>query len=444
MFTKRSYFLICFCLLLFAGCGERHDHDHRNGGSHQAHGDHGGGHATSVTQRSEQSELFMEYEPLVAGKEAAFLIHLTRLTNFSAVTEAEVTLLFKNEEGKVWKFRASQPLREGIFKLIAQIQTPGSYSFEMQVTGTQVTDTFNLGQVAVYAKAKDVEHVDEHEDENQISFLKEQQWQGNFDVKEAEIRELSPVIQAQGNVRAPLNATRAITASVVGLVQPTQTGLPLLGASIEAGQKLAEIEVAPGAEKTAVISPVSGVIAVVHVRSGDRVEQGWKLFEVIDLSSVWVEAEVYEPDVPKVRGVQEAVIQVPGSDQSIASNSVVSVGATIDQASRTLPVIFEVSNEKGFFKVGASVSVDIKTGTSEKKLAIPRSALVDVDGRWVVYVQVSGESFEQRSVVKGRQQGEWIEIEKGIKPGEHVVTKGAYTVRLASSSSDIPAHGHAH
>jgi len=61
-----------------------------------------------------------------------------------------------------------------------------------------------------------------------------------------------------------------------------------------------------------------------------------------------------------------------------------------------------------------------------------------------VFVHVSGESFEKRRVTLGIRDGNWVEIASGLEEGEHVVTENAYQVKLASLSSEAPAHGHAH
>jgi multidrug efflux pump subunit AcrA (membrane-fusion protein) len=75
---------------------------------------------------------------------------------------------------------------------------------------------------------------------------------------------------------------------------------------------------------------------------------------------------------------------------------------------------------------------------------IPASAIVDDAGRPIVFVQTEGESFERRPVSLGAREGELVQVTSGVKPGEHVVTRGAYLVRLASLSTSVPAHGHVH
>jgi multidrug efflux pump subunit AcrA (membrane-fusion protein) len=75
---------------------------------------------------------------------------------------------------------------------------------------------------------------------------------------------------------------------------------------------------------------------------------------------------------------------------------------------------------------------------------VPAAAVVDDAGRPIVFVQREGETFERRAVTLGPRSGELVQITEGIKPGDRVVTKGAYLVRLASLSTSVPARGHVH
>ncbi len=77
-------------------------------------------------------------------------------------------------------------------------------------------------------------------------------------------------------------------------------------------------------------------------------------------------------------------------------------------------------------------------------LAVPASAIVDEGAEQVVFVEVSGERFARRVVQIGVRDRDLVEVVSGLAPGERVVTRGAWQVRLAGASGAIPAHGHAH
>jgi cobalt-zinc-cadmium efflux system membrane fusion protein len=195
-------------------------------------------------------------------------------------------------------------------------------------------------------------------------------------------------------------------------------------------------------------SPIAGTLVALNVASGQGVEEGQDLFQVIDLDRVWLTARVFEPDAPKVQGARSAWFTIEGYEQPFTVDetnaTLVTVGRVIDPKTRTVPVIFDLDNKDGRLRIGNFAKVVIATGAPRRGLAVPKSAIVDDAGQSVAYVMVEGESFERRPLRVGVQSGEWVEVLDGIAAGEHVVTRGAYDIKLSSASGAVPAHGHAH
>jgi multidrug efflux pump subunit AcrA (membrane-fusion protein) len=86
----------------------------------------------------------------------------------------------------------------------------------------------------------------------------------------------------------------------------------------------------------------------------------------------------------------------------------------------------------------------VETNRRQMALAVPKEAAVDEGGEVVVYLQLGGETFERRRVEVGIRDANHVEIRNGLAAGDRVATKGAYSIRLSTLSSSIPAHGHAH
>ncbi|MBZ0238037.1 MAG: efflux RND transporter periplasmic adaptor subunit, partial [Deltaproteobacteria bacterium] len=195
-------------------------------------------------------------------------------------------------------------------------------------------------------------------------------------------------------------------------------------------------------------SPLAGTLVEIHPASGQSVEAGEALFTVVDLSRVWVHAHVFEPDIARVAGATRATFKVDGHAQPFEiappDGAVVTVGNMVDEKTRTVPMIFEVGNADGKLRIGSFASVFIATGAPRAALAVPDGAIVDDAGREVIYVQVGGESFERRVVGTGIHSGGWTEITSGLAAGERVVTRGAYSIKLAAAGGSLPEHGHAH
>ncbi|HEX4935767.1 MAG TPA: hypothetical protein VFV33_21455 [Gemmatimonadaceae bacterium] len=116
----------------------------------------------------------------------------------------------------------------------------------------------------------------------------------------------------------------------------------------------------------------------------------------------------------------------------------------IDPVSRTLPLIYEVPNPAGAIKVGANARALVRTSARIDGVVVPASAILDDNGRPIVFVQVEGETFERREVTLGGREGDLVLVRTGVQPGERVVSGAAYQVRLASLSTAVPAHGHEH
>jgi RND family efflux transporter MFP subunit len=197
-------------------------------------------------------------------------------------------------------------------------------------------------------------------------------------------------------------------------------------------------------------APIAGVLNSMAAGPGEVVSADQTLFTVLNPESVWIEARIPEASVARLSTGKDAAIQVPGQPGQFRAvtgegrGKLVSLGLEVDLATRTVPLIYEVNNSDGTLRVGQSVDLLVETARAEDTLAIPGVAIVEEDGRPIVFVQVAGETFEKRDVTLGIRDGNWVQVLSGIVEGERVVTKGAYAVRLASVSSAIPAHGHVH
>lgn len=191
-------------------------------------------------------------------------------------------------------------------------------------------------------------------------------------------------------------------------------------------------------------APLTGVVAASAATPGASVEEGETVFRIVSTDPVHVVASVPEAESSRIRKLAGGELELAGESKPLSLGRVVSVGRVVDAQSRTLPVIFEVRNPAARLAVGQSVFVRLFTKDTAQRPAVPESAVVDDAGRPVVFIQAAGESFVRRPVQLGSREGGHVHVLEGIKPGERVVTRGAYQVRLAALSTQIPAHGHVH
>jgi RND family efflux transporter MFP subunit len=191
-------------------------------------------------------------------------------------------------------------------------------------------------------------------------------------------------------------------------------------------------------------SPISGVVAESHATDGAGVEEAEKLFRIVDVDTVYVVGSVPESETMRLGQVSGGELEVTGLEQPLALGRLISLGRIIDPASRTLSVIYEVPNARRLLAMGQAVFLRLFTSAKKEVPSVRESAVVDDAGRPVVFVQIAGESFERRPVRLGSQESGYLRVLEGVKLGERVVTRGAYLIRLAALSTQIPAHGHVH
>lgn len=195
-------------------------------------------------------------------------------------------------------------------------------------------------------------------------------------------------------------------------------------------------------------SPIDGVVSYAKVTRGAVVEAGERLVSVVNADKLWLEAKVYESDVANVSSSPGAVFTVAGFAREFTVNEKngrrVAVGAVVDAATRTVPVIFELPNPEGELKPGMFAKVTLLTGATVQGVAVPEQAIVDENGQPMVFVMDGGESFFKRRVKLGVRSGGYVQVLDGVKEGERVVSRGAYEVKLATTAGGIPEHGHQH
>ncbi|PHS25562.1 MAG: efflux transporter periplasmic adaptor subunit [Methylophaga sp.] len=197
-----------------------------------------------------------------------------------------------------------------------------------------------------------------------------------------------------------------------------------------------------------IIAPISGILAQVNVASGQYVDEGDALFHIVNLERLWLEARIAEADIALLQQPSGAWFTLTGFDSSFNTfdldGSMVALGGAIDAVSRTVPLIFEFNSPDQRLRSGMFATVRVYTGKTTHGVVVPTSAIFNDGGQEVVYVMLGGETFQRRLVRLGMRDGEQVQLISGVEAGERVVSRGAYSVRLASADSAEVGHGHAH
>jgi membrane fusion protein, copper/silver efflux system len=180
-------------------------------------------------------------------------------------------------------------------------------------------------------------------------------------------------------------------------------------------------------------SPADGVVIELAARAGMRFMPGEALFQIADLSSVWIVANVFEQDLSLVRAGQTAVVSLaayPGRD---FNGKVTFVYPTVQPETRTARIRIELSNEAGLLKPDLYGTVQIEAGDTVAAVAIPESAVLDSGTRRVVLIERGGGAFEPREIELGARGDGYVEVVKGLSDGEQVVVDGNFLIDAESN-----------
>ncbi|MBO9541426.1 efflux RND transporter periplasmic adaptor subunit [bacterium] len=190
------------------------------------------------------------------------------------------------------------------------------------------------------------------------------------------------------------------------------------------------------ARRFPIVAPFDGVVAEAHATFGEQVEPSKLLYRVVDPRTLWMVADVYERDLAKVSRAKRGVLTVEALPGEKFQARLSSMGTLLDEQTRTLKARFLVDNAQDKLKGGMFGRLAVEVGGNARVTAVPASALAELNGKSVVFVRVSPETFAAREVVPGSSDGGWVALE-GVKAGERVVTEGVY--QLKSTAEKGPA-----
>ncbi len=232
------------------------------------------------------------------------------------------------------------------------------------------------------------------------------------------------LIQAQNDLRSTQTALEA-----------TRNKLRILGFTDEAISTFQEKgSINPN---TTIFSPITGTVVQRKVGPGQYVTSGASdpVFVIGDLSTVWLTAFVRETDASNVSVGQEVafnVLALPGRPLTARINY---VAAAIDPATRRLLVRATIDNKDGLLKPEMFANVTIYSAGDHPAVGVPRQALIYEGDQVRVWVAHEDKSIELRQIKTGLTNGDLVEVDGNLKPGEQIVTKGSLFIDRAASGS---------
>lgn len=194
-------------------------------------------------------------------------------------------------------------------------------------------------------------------------------------------------------------------------------------------------------------APISGTITQRLVNPGAGVQAGTPLFSIVDLSTVWVIANVPASEIGLLRVGTPAEIRSAGLVQSIARGRITYIDPILNEETRTGRVRVEVVNPNQQLRIGTFVDVHFESGAAKAEttteLVIPDEAVQTVENRTVVFVPADKPAhFEVREVQVGGQSDGLRKVIAGLKSGERVVTRGSFVLKTQMLKGEMGEHGH--
>ncbi|MGZ2369394.1 efflux RND transporter periplasmic adaptor subunit [Ancylomarina sp. YFZ004] len=482
---------------------EGHSHDEVSGGA--AHVEHTNQTLTIFSDKTEIFAEFHPLVVGQVSKFLTHLTRLDTYKPYSE-GKVTITLIDKDGNGirktadkpsSLGIFTPSlKPKSAGLYTLIVEIDSKfGKERFEAKNIEVYASEEKATKAIAALQK------------ENQTSFLKEQAWKIDFGTEDVKHGIFHKIIKTTGELIASSNSEIRISAQSSGIIHMPSSdivngktvkkneaifyisGNGLSGNSLtsrfifsrsefektQANYKRAEAlradqiisekefnEAKSDFEKAdinfqliskdystkgiKVASPATGYVCNVFVKEGEYVEKGQVIGIVDRNSSLILKADLYQKHLTQLSKIQSANFKLPYRDEIYNTDELggklIAYGRDIHQDDYTTPIFFEVNKIPELY-MGSYVEVYLKSESTRKVLSISKSAVLEDQSIFFVFVQTEGESYEKRFVSIGSDNGKEVEITSGLKAGERVVSKGVYFVKLASMSGALPS-GHNH
>jgi len=184
-------------------------------------------------------------------------------------------------------------------------------------------------------------------------------------------------------------------------------------------------------------SPMQGHLIERLVVEGSSVEPGQKLFRIVDHSTLWLDAQIYEQQMPFVSMGQTATARVAAFPGKSWQGSIIFIHPHMSEATRTATARIQVENSGLILKPGMYATVEIESRLSEEAVLVPRSAVIDTGVRQIAFVAREGGRFDPRELRVGAENDEGLlEVVEGLKAGERVVVSGQFLLDVESRTQE--------
>lgn len=180
-------------------------------------------------------------------------------------------------------------------------------------------------------------------------------------------------------------------------------------------------------------SPVSGIVTEKKAVQGMRFMPGNTLYQISDLSSIWVIADVFEQDIGLVKSGARATVRIDAYPDKVFEGKVAYTYSTLKNETRTMQVRVELPNPGLLLKPGMFAQVEVAAPLRSNAVTVPVSAVIDSGTRRIVLVQLKEGRFDLREVKLGARSDDYVEVLDGVRDGELVVVAANFLIDAESN-----------
>jgi len=196
-----------------------------------------------------------------------------------------------------------------------------------------------------------------------------------------------------------------------------------------------------------IMAPIAGHIHELKVSQGEFVETGQLIATVSSERLFLLKADVPQQYFHRIHNIVSTNFKTAYDnkvwDLTEFKGRLLAIGSSVAENNQYLPVYFEAQNN-GYLLEGAFAEFYLKTKSIENCIVVPVEAVLEEQGKYYVYVQVTGEIFQKQEIVPGDLDGMAYLVQGGLSEGDLVVTRGSMLLKTASMSTSLPGHSHQH
>jgi RND family efflux transporter MFP subunit len=257
--------------------------------------------------------------------------------------------------------------------------------------------------------------------------------QAMLEADHQKLRRTEKLVDLGSASRQELEETTAVHAAHATEAAAARERLAILGLSRRQIERLTDASQI--VSEVMVVAPAQGAVTARTVNPGQVVMAGQELFVVADLTNVWAVGEVYEQDMAHVREGAAAEVVASALPGAALRGRISYIDPRVDPVARTAKVRVEIANPRSELRFGMYVTMRLSVGGGNPVVLVPRNAVQPLGEASVVYLPAGGGEgrFIERSVTLGGVVGDAVQVLKGLKPGDRVVTDGSFFLRAEAS-----------